>query len=60
MAAYLVSLITVTDPDKFKEYAALTAAAGAKYNGKFVTRIVYNLSIVFQLLEEEVMKYLFR
>ncbi|MEI7428107.1 MAG: DUF1330 domain-containing protein [Betaproteobacteria bacterium] len=38
MAAYLVSLITVTDPDKFKEYAALTAAAGAKYNGKFVTR----------------------
>ena len=38
MAAYLVSLITVTNPEKFKEYAGLTAAAGEKYGAKFVTR----------------------
>lgn len=38
MPAYLVSLITVTNPDKFKEYASLTAAAGEKYGAKFVTR----------------------
>ena len=38
MPAYLVSLITVTNPDKFKEYALLTAAAGEKYGAKFVTR----------------------
>lgn len=38
MPAYLVSLITVTNPDKFKEYALLTAAAGEKYGAKFITR----------------------
>lgn len=38
MAAYLVSLITVTNPEKFKEYAGLTAGAGEKYGAKFVTR----------------------
>lgn len=38
MPAYLVSLITVTNPDKFKEYASLTAAAGEKYGAKFITR----------------------
>ena len=38
MAAYLVSLITVTNPEKFKEYASLTAAATEKFNAKFVTR----------------------
>jgi uncharacterized protein (DUF1330 family) len=38
MPAYLVSLITVTNPEKFKEYASLTAAATEKFNAKFVTR----------------------
>jgi uncharacterized protein (DUF1330 family) len=38
MPAYLVSLITVTNHDKFKEYASLTAAAGEKYGAKFITR----------------------
>jgi uncharacterized protein (DUF1330 family) len=38
MPAYLVSLITVTNTDNFKEYASLTAAAGEKYGAKFITR----------------------
>ncbi len=38
MSAYLLSMITVTNLDKFKEYAALTAAAVEKYDAKFLTR----------------------
>jgi uncharacterized protein (DUF1330 family) len=38
MSAYLVALITVTNQEKFLEYATLSAAAVERYGAKFVIR----------------------
>lgn len=38
MAAYLVVYITVSDPEQLKKYQAVTPAAIAKYDGRFLVR----------------------
>lgn len=38
MSAYIVSLVNVTDQEKYKEYAALAGAAARKYGGVFIAR----------------------
>lgn len=38
MAAYLIARVNVTDPDKYKNYQALTPAAIEKHGGRFVVR----------------------
>jgi uncharacterized protein (DUF1330 family) len=38
MAAYWVASVKVTNPDKYKEYAARAPAALEKYGGKFLAR----------------------
>ena len=38
MPAYIVAMVTITDPDAYKEYAALAGPATAKYGGKFLAR----------------------
>ena len=38
MSAYLVALITVTNQEKFLEYAILSAATAERYGAKFVIR----------------------
>jgi len=38
MSAYVVSMIRITDPARYQEYAALATVAMAKYQGKFVVR----------------------
>ena len=38
MSAYLVALITVTNQEKFLEYASLPAAVAEQYGAKFVIR----------------------
>ncbi|MBJ7474670.1 MAG: DUF1330 domain-containing protein [Betaproteobacteria bacterium] len=38
MSAYLVALITVTNQEKFLEYATLSAATAERYGAKFVIR----------------------
>jgi uncharacterized protein (DUF1330 family) len=38
MAAYVIALINVTNPEKYQEYAKRAGPAGAKYGGKFVVR----------------------
>jgi uncharacterized protein (DUF1330 family) len=38
MSAYLIARVHVTDPERYKGYAALTPAAIAKYGGRFVVR----------------------
>lgn len=38
MPAYLIARVHVTDPERYKEYAALTPAAVAKHGGRFIVR----------------------
>ncbi|NNL85473.1 MAG: DUF1330 domain-containing protein [Myxococcales bacterium] len=38
MPAYIVARVDVTDPDKYKNYMALTPAAIEKAGGRFVVR----------------------
>ncbi|MFO0989188.1 MAG: DUF1330 domain-containing protein [Alphaproteobacteria bacterium] len=38
MAAYLVVYITVSNPEQLKKYQAVTPAAIAKYDGRFLVR----------------------
>jgi uncharacterized protein (DUF1330 family) len=38
MAAYIVSIITVTEPERFEQYRMLAAPAVARYGGKFIVR----------------------
>ncbi len=38
MAAYLVALVDVTDPDAYQEYATRAGAAAKKYGVKFLAR----------------------
>ena len=38
MPAYLVSLVTVTDPERYSEYAKRAPAAIAKYGGRILAR----------------------
>jgi uncharacterized protein (DUF1330 family) len=36
--AYIIALVNVTNPDAYKEYAALAGPATAKYGGQFLAR----------------------
>ena len=38
MSAYLVTTITVTNPEKFEDYRKLAGPAVAQYGGKFIVR----------------------
>jgi len=38
MPAYLIARVHVTDPDRYKEYTALSPAAIAKHGGRFLVR----------------------
>ena len=38
MAAYLIVYMTVSDPEQLKKYQAVTPAALAKYDGRFLVR----------------------
>ncbi len=38
MSAYMVAMLKVTDPEKFKEYAAAAGPATAKYGGTYLAR----------------------
>jgi uncharacterized protein (DUF1330 family) len=38
MAAYIVTIITVTEPERFEEYRKLAGPAVAQYGGKFLVR----------------------
>jgi len=38
MAAYLIALIDVKDPEAYQAYVARSPAAIAKYNGRFLAR----------------------
>ncbi|MDQ6917222.1 MAG: DUF1330 domain-containing protein [Pseudomonadota bacterium] len=38
MSAYIVTIITVTDPAKFEQYRNLAGPAVAQYGGKFLVR----------------------
>ena len=38
MSAYLIIRVAVTDWDRYREYMALTPAALAKYQGRFIAR----------------------
>jgi len=38
MAAYLIARVNVTDPEKYKNYTALSPAAIAAFGGKFLAR----------------------
>lgn len=38
MAAYLIVYMTVSNPDQLKKYQAVTPAAVAKYDGRFIVR----------------------
>ena len=38
MKAYLIARVKVTDPQKYKNYTALTPAAIAEFGGKFLVR----------------------
>jgi uncharacterized protein (DUF1330 family) len=38
MPAYVITEITVTDPEKYKGYMQLSPGAVAKYGGRFVVR----------------------
>lgn len=38
MTAYVIASVNVTDPEKYKNYQALTPAAIALHGGKFVVR----------------------
>ncbi|HJO69913.1 MAG TPA: DUF1330 domain-containing protein [Rhodospirillales bacterium] len=45
MPAYLVSLVTVTDPEPYSEYAKRAPAAIAKYGGRILARGGRNLGL---------------
>ena len=38
MTAYILIRVTVTDPDRYREYMAVTPAVLAKYQGRFIAR----------------------
>jgi uncharacterized protein (DUF1330 family) len=38
MAAYLIVYMTISNPEQLKKYQAVTPAAIAKYDGRFVVR----------------------
>ena len=38
MSAYIIARITVTDPDRYRDYTAETPALIAKHGGRFVVR----------------------
>lgn len=38
MPAYLVSLIRITDPERYQDYVPISTSAVAKYGGRFVVR----------------------
>ena len=38
MAGYIIAHVNVTNPDKYKNYTALTPAAVAAYDGEFIVR----------------------
>ena len=38
MTAYIVCTMTVSDPETYRKYTALTPATLARYGGKFLTR----------------------
>lgn len=38
MKAYWIAHVTVTDPEAYKEYQALTPAAFARFGGRFLVR----------------------
>jgi len=38
MAAYLIAIVNVTDPDRYAEYKKLSPGAIAAYGGKFIAR----------------------
>ena len=38
MPAYFIAYVDVTDPDKYKNYTALTPAAAQAYGGEFIVR----------------------
>jgi len=38
MAGYIIAHVNVTDPDKYKNYTALTPSAVAAYDGEFTVR----------------------
>ena len=38
MAAYLIVYMTVSNPEQLKKYQAVTPAAIAKYDGRFIVR----------------------
>jgi uncharacterized protein (DUF1330 family) len=38
MAAYLIVYMTVSNPEQLKKYQAVTPAAVAKYDGRFIVR----------------------
>ena len=38
MADYLIARVTVTDPEKYQDYTAVTPGLIAKYGGRFLVR----------------------
>jgi len=38
MTAYVIALVNVTDPDRYKEYSTLAAPAVKQYGGRFLVR----------------------
>ena len=38
MAGYLIARVTVTDPEKYQNYTAVTPGLIAKYGGRFLVR----------------------
>ena len=38
MAGYIIARVNVTNPDKYKNYTALTPGAVAAYDGEFIVR----------------------
>ena len=38
MAAYLIALVDVSDPEQYKQYSARAGAAVAKHGGRFIVR----------------------
>jgi uncharacterized protein (DUF1330 family) len=38
MSAYVIAMVTVTDPEKYNKYSAKATVASQKYGGQFVVR----------------------
>jgi uncharacterized protein (DUF1330 family) len=38
MAGYIIARVNVTDPEKYKDYTAVTPGLIAKYGGRFIVR----------------------